>query len=167
MSTEHTAAEVEGWVAKMRQEISIEPLTQGDIRTPDQIIYQLERVDAVANKALWIVTQADKVRAAAAESLLRARASSQSNAEGKNAEARAAVVDLATEAERAEEAAAQIAYRYAKGLADLVDSRKSSLQTQSKLVLAAVQMAGGRGEADRGEAELEEIHLGDIVHVRG
>ncbi len=143
--TQHTAAEVEGWVAKMRQEIAIEPPTEGEIRTPDQIIYQLERVDSVANKALWIVTQADKVRAAAAETLLRARAAAQGNAEGKNAEARAAVVDLATEAERAEEAAAQIAYRYAKGLADLVDSRKSSLQTQSKLVLAAVQMAGGPG----------------------
>lgn len=139
----HTAAEVEGWVAQMRKEIAIDPPAPGEIRTPDQIIQQLELVDSVANKALWIVKEADKVRADAAESLLQARARAQSSAEGKNAADRAAAVDLATEAQRGEEQAAQIAYRYAKGLADLVDSRKSSLQTQAKLVLATVQLAVG------------------------
>lgn len=145
--TDHppTAADVEGWVAKMRQEIAIKPPTQDDIRTPDQIIHQLELVDSVANNALWIVKEADKVRGDAAEMLLRAKSKAQASAEGRNAEARAAAVDLATEQERAEEAAAQVAYRYAKGLADLVDARKSSLQTQSKLVLATYQLAPGRG----------------------
>lgn len=137
----HTAAEVEGWVAKMRQEIAIEPPAPGTVRTPDQIIHQLELVDSVANKALWIVKEADRVRGDAAEVLLRARSKAQATVEGKNAAERTAAVDLATEQERAEEAAAQIAYRYAKGLADLVDSRKSSLQTQSKLVLATYQLA--------------------------
>ncbi|WP_336653050.1 MULTISPECIES: hypothetical protein [unclassified Leucobacter] len=140
-ATPHTAAEVEGWVAKMRQEIAIEPPAPGTIRTPDEIIFQLERVDSVANKALWIVKEADRVRGDAAEVLLRAKSKAQAGAEGKNAAERTAAVDLATEQERAEEAAAQIAYRYAKGLADLVDSRKSSLQTQSKLVLATYQLA--------------------------
>lgn len=139
--TAHTPAEVEGWVAKMRAEIRIAPPAPGEIRTPDEIVFQLERVDAVASDALWTVTAADKVRAAAAEALLKARARALGSAVGKNAEARAAEVDLATEAERNAEAAAQIAYRYAKGLADLVDSRKSSLQTQSKLVLATYQLA--------------------------
>ncbi|PRI10946.1 hypothetical protein [Leucobacter massiliensis] len=139
--TPHTAAEVEGWVAKMRKEIAIEPPAPGEVRTPDEIANQLELVESVANKALWIVKEADKVRADAAEVLLRARSKAQVAAEGKNAAERAAAVDLATEQERAEEAAAQIAYRYAKGLADLVDSRKSSLQTQSKLVLATYQLA--------------------------
>lgn len=139
----HTAAEVEGWVAQMRKEIAIDPPAPGEIRTPDQIIQQLELVDSVANKSLWIVKEADKVRAESAESLLQARARAQSSAEGKNAADRAAAVDLATEAQRGEEQAAQIAYRYAKGLADLVDSRKSSLQTQAKLVLATVQLAVG------------------------
>lgn len=138
----HTAADVEGWVAKMRQEIAFEPPAPGEVRTPDQIIHQLELVDSVANKSLWIVKEADKVRGDAAEVLLRARAKAQGQAEGKTAADRNAAVDLATEDERAAEAAAQIAYRYAKGLADLVDSRKSSLQTQSKLVLATYQMAG-------------------------
>lgn len=137
----HTAAEVEGWVAQMRKEISIQPPAPGEIRTPDQIVEQLERVDSVAANALWIVKEADKVRSAASASLLRARATAQATAEGKNAEARAAAVDLATADERAAEADAQIAYRYAKGLADLVDSRKSSLQTQAKLVLATYQIA--------------------------
>lgn len=139
----HTAAEVEGWVVQMRKEIAIDPPAPGDIRTPDQIIQQLELVDSVANKALWIVKESDKVRADAAEALLQARARAQSSAEGKTAADRAAAVDLATEAQRGEEQAAQIAYRYAKGLADLVDSRKSSLQTQAKLVLATVQLAVG------------------------
>lgn len=141
MSVQHTAAEVEGWVAQMRKEIAIEPPAPGDIRTPDQIIHQLELVDSVANKALWIVKEADKVRADAAEGLLKARAVAQGKAEGKTAADRTAAVDLATESEQSGESAAQIAYRYAKGLADLVDSRKSSLQTQSKLVLATYQMA--------------------------
>lgn len=138
----HTAAEVEGWVAQMRKEIAIEPPAPGDIRTPDQIIHQLELVDSVANKALWIVKEADKVRADASEDLLKARAVAQGKAEGKTAADRTAAVDIATESQLAEESAAQIAYRYAKGLADLVDSRKSSLQTQAKLVLATVQLAG-------------------------
>lgn len=137
----HTAAEVEGWVAKMRKDIAIEPPAPGTIRTPDEIINQLELVDSVANHALWIVKEADRVRGDAAEVLLRARSKAQATAEGKNAAERTAAVDLATAQERAEEAAAQIAYRYAKGLADLVDSRKSSLQTQSKLVLATYQLA--------------------------
>lgn len=128
----------------MRKEIAIEPPAPGEVRTPDQIIHQLELVDSVANMALWIVKEADRVRGDASEVLLRAKSKAQGTAEGKNAEARAAAVDLATEQERAEEAAAQIAYRYAKGLADLVDSRKSSLQTQSKLVLATYQLATGQ-----------------------
>ncbi|WP_427870574.1 hypothetical protein [Leucobacter luti] len=138
----HTAAEVEGWVARMRQEIAIEPPAPGELRTPDDIVHQLELVDSVANKALWIVKEADRVRGDAAEVLLRVKAKAQATVEGKNAEQRAAAVDIATEAERAEESAAQISYRYAKGLADLVDSRKSSLQTQAKLVLATYQLAG-------------------------
>lgn len=137
-----TPLEVEGWVAQMRKEIAFEPPAPGEIRTPDQIIHQLEVVDSVANKALWVVKEADKVRADAAAETLRARAAAQGKAEGKTAADRTAAVDLATEVERAAEAAAQIAYRYAKGLADLVDSRKSSLQTQSKLVLATFQLAG-------------------------
>lgn len=125
----------------MRQEIAIEPPAPGTIRTPDEIIHQPELVDSVANHALWIVKEADKVRGDAAEVLLRAKSKAQGEVEGKTAADRAAAVDLATQQERAEEAAAQIAYRYAKGLADLVDSRKSSLQTQSKLVLATYQLA--------------------------
>ena len=140
--TSHTPAEVEGWVAQMRKEISIEPPAPGEVRTPDEIVQQLELVDSVAAKALWIVKEADKVRAQASEALVKARAVAQGRAEGKNAEARSSAVELATEEERAAESAAQIAYRYAKGLADLVDSRKSSLQTQSKLVLATYQLAG-------------------------
>jgi len=141
VTTRHTPADVEGWVAQMRQEISIEPPAPGEIRTPDQIMHQLELVDSVAGKALWIVKEADKVRGEASERLLRARAAAQGEAEGKTAADRAAAVDLTTADERAMESAAQIAYRYAKGLADLVDSRKSSLQTQSKLVLATYQLA--------------------------
>lgn len=139
----HTAAEVEGWVAQMRKEIAIDPPTPSTIRTPDQIMYQLELVDSVANKALWIVKEADKVRATASKVLLEARAIAQGAAEGKTVAERAASVDLSIADETAESEAAQIAYRYAKGLADLVDSRKSSLQTQAKLVLATYQLAGG------------------------
>lgn len=139
--TEHTATEVEGWVAQMRNEISIQPPSPGDIRTPDQIMGQLELVDSIAGNALWIVKEADKVRADAAESLLQARAKAQGTAEGKTVADRTAAVELETASERADEAAAQIAYRYAKGLADLVDSRKSSLQTQAKLVLATMQLS--------------------------
>lgn len=141
--TTHTAEEVEGWVAQMRKEIAIEPPAPGEIRTPDQIMHHLELVDSVANKALWIVKEADKVRAAASKSLLEARAIAQGTADGKTVAERSAAVDLATAAESEESEAAQIAYRYAKGLADLVDSRKSSLQTQAKLVLATYQLAGG------------------------
>lgn len=126
----------------MRQEIAIEPPAPGELRTADQVMQQLELVDSVAAKALWVVKEADRVRADAAENLLRARAQSQGVAEGKTAADRTAAVDLSVETERTAEAAAQVAYRYAKGMADLLDSRKSSLQTQAKLVLAEMQLSG-------------------------
>lgn len=141
--TTHTAVEVEGWVAQMRQEMAIEPPTSNTIRTPDQIMQQLELVDSVANKALWILNKADKVRSAAKKALLLAKSKAKSTAEGKTVADREAAVAVATVDEAAELEAAQIAYRYAQGLADLVDNRKSSLQTQAKLVLATYQMAGG------------------------
>ncbi|WP_449278026.1 hypothetical protein [Leucobacter sp. GX24907] len=137
----HTAAEVEGWVAKMRKEIAFEPPAPGTIVTPDQITFELRVLDDKAGKTLWIVKEADKLRADTAELLLRARAKARGAAEGKTAADREAAIDIATEQERAEAEAAQIAYRYAKGMADLVDARKSSLQTQSKLVLASMQLA--------------------------
>lgn len=139
-----TPADVEAWVARMRQEVAVEPPAPGDVRTADQVMHQLELVDSVAAKALWVVKEADRVRADAAENLLRARAKAQGTVEGKTAADRAAAVDLSVEAERAAEAAAQVAYRYAKGMADLLDSRKSSLQTQAKLVLAEMQLAGAQ-----------------------
>lgn len=140
--TEYTAAEVEGWVASLRQEIAIAPPTPGGVRTPDQILFALEHVDSVAANAVRVVKDADKLRAATAESLLRARARARAAATGKNSEERAAEVDVAVADERAAASAAQIAYRYARDVADLIDSRKSSLQTQAKLVLATYQLAG-------------------------
>ncbi|WP_449281222.1 hypothetical protein [Leucobacter sp.] len=140
--TELSAEVVEGWVASMRQEVVIEAPTPGGVRTPDQIIRDLEKVDEVAAQALRVVKEADKVRAAAAETLLKARAAAEQSAVGRTAAARKAHADLAVAEERAELELARIAYRYAQGLADLLDSRRSSLQTQSKLVLATVQMAG-------------------------
>lgn len=137
-----TAAEVEGWVASIRQEVAIEPPAPGGVRTPDQVIHDLEQVDAVAAQALRVVKEADKVRADAAEKLLRARLRAEQLAEGRTVADRKAHVDAAVAEERAELELARIAYRYAQGLADLLDSRRSSLQTQSKLVLATMQMAG-------------------------
>ena len=137
-----TAAEVEGWVASIRQEVAIEPPAPGGVRTPDQVIHDLEQVDAVAAQALRVVKEADKVRADAAEKLLRARLRAEQSAEGRTVADRKAHVDAAVAEERAELELARIAYRYAQGLADLLDSRRSSLQTQSKLVLATMQMAG-------------------------
>lgn len=139
----HTAAEVEGWVAQMRKELAIEPPTSSTIRTPDQIMTQLELADSVANKALWIVNKADKVRASAKKELLEAKARAKVTAEGKTQADRDAAVNAATSEEAAELENAQIAYRYAQGLADLVDNRKSSLQTQAKLVLTTYQISGG------------------------
>ncbi len=141
MTVQHTADEVEGWVAQMRKEISFEPPAPGEIVTPDRITYELRVLDDKAGKTLWIVKQADKLRQHAAEALLKARAHARTTVEGKNQADRDAAIDLATESERVEHEAAQIAYRYAKGMADLVDARKSSLQTQAKLVLATMQLA--------------------------
>ncbi len=141
MTATHSAADVEGWVAQMRKEISFEPPTAGEVVTPDRITYELRVLDDKAGKTLWIVKQADKLREATGEALLKARARARGTVEGKNEGDRDAAIALATETERAEHEAAQIAYRYAKGMADLLDSRKSSLQTQAKLVLAAMQLS--------------------------
>ncbi|PRI11911.1 hypothetical protein [Leucobacter massiliensis] len=137
-----SAADIEGWVASMRQELAIGAPAPGGVRTPDQILHELERVDGVAAQAIRVVKEADKVRAATSEALVLARAKTTGRVQGATAAERAAALDLEIAEERVANAAAQIAYRYAKDLADLVDSRKSSLQTQAKLVLATYQLAG-------------------------
>lgn len=137
-----TAVEIEGWVASMRQEIAIEPPAPGDIRTPDQIVFELERADAVAARALYVVKEADKVRARTAEQLVKATAQAELAATGSTAAVRAAFVKNSVAEVRAEAELAKVSYRYAQGLAALLDSRKSSLQTQAKLVLATYQLAG-------------------------
>ncbi|KKI16398.1 MULTISPECIES: hypothetical protein [unclassified Leucobacter] len=140
--TEFTAEQVEGWVASMRQELAIVPPAPGGVRTPDEILFALEQVDSVAAQAIRVVKEADKVRGDTAEALVLARARARGTVQGKTEAERSAALDLAVAEERVANTAAQIAYRYAKDLADLVDSRKSSLQTQAKLVLASFQLAG-------------------------
>lgn len=116
------------------------------IRTPDSIVADIEAVDAMLNRALRGLHDADLLRgekkrvldAAAARARLEAR-----QHEGTVPE-RNAIAQISVESEQWEADLAETTYRYMKSTADWLESRKSSLQTQSKLILATYQLGRGK-----------------------
>lgn len=136
--------EVEAAANKIRKTAAPTILPPGEIKTMDDIIRELEIIDRETNLALRLVRDADKIRANAKADLRRQVANmqvAQKGVKGTAAEKSAAVV-VAVEEQQVTADVADVAYRYAKATAEWLEGRKSSLQTQSKLVQATYQMAG-------------------------
>lgn len=134
-------AELEAWSNWVRERSAVKPVS-GQIKTPDSIITDLETLKYLAAQNVMIVREADKTRRSAKKALKRARLLALKGASGKDAETRALEADVACEAEWDAADAADIAYDYAKFVAQLVYENKSSVQTQAKQVELTYQLAG-------------------------
>lgn len=141
-----TPEAVEAAANQMRAQARPPEPSRGDqqIKTPDDIIYELEVVEHELNMAVRMVRDADKQRANAKAVLRRAVAKAQfaQKANGGTAAEKSARVVEAVEDEQVAVDVADVTYRFAKSTADWLEGRKSSLQTQAKLVMATLQLAG-------------------------
>ncbi|WGD38496.1 hypothetical protein [Lysinibacter sp. HNR] len=135
--------EIEQWASWIREKATKKPPEPGTIKTPDSIIQDLDELVYLAGQNVLILHEADWTRTTAKRELAKAEALASQGLTG-TAAARAAAVLLATHEEREAAEIADIAYRYAKSCADLVESRKSAVQTQSKQVEVTYQLAGSR-----------------------
>lgn len=142
-STEHVTSEA----SFERKETAPRALPQGQqVRTPDNIIADLEQVDRMLNRSVRLLRDADDIRASAESALRRAQAKARLEVKGERATVaeKDALVAQKVEAEQSAFDVAEIAYRYARDTGRWLEGRKSSLQTESKLVLATYQVASYR-----------------------
>lgn len=138
----HAPAEIEEWAENLRKRIA-KPLPQrGVIKTPDSIIEDLEVVQYVAGQNVAVLREADRTRRAARRALAKAVAKAHKSATGKTVDDKKAEVEIATEAEADAVENAEIAYTYAKSIAELTETTKSAVQTQSKQVELTYSLAG-------------------------
>lgn len=114
----------------------------GQIKTPDDIIADLEFAKHAAGKAALIIRDADKTRRAvrrrhAIEHGKALRASAGKSAEIREADAAAATEELLQLVDVSE-----IAYTFARDVARTVEGSVSAVQTQSKMIAITFQLAG-------------------------
>jgi hypothetical protein len=113
----------------------------GQIKTPDSIIADLEAVKVAAAHNVLIVREADRTRRAAKRIHARARLKALKNAQG-TVDDRKAEADVVAMAEWEIADNAEVAYEYARSVAQLVRDRTSAIQTQAKQVELTYQLAG-------------------------
>lgn len=136
-------AEIEKEVEFIRRRAAPKPV-QGQIKTPDMIVAELEELKYLAGLNTLVVRKADVTRKEAKRLEMRARALAVKRATGRDAETRRLQVEAMAEAQIDQAEDAQIAYGYAKSVAQLVFENKSSVQTQFRAVELTYQMAGYR-----------------------
>lgn len=141
----HAPAEIEDWSENLRKRIAKPMPQQGVIKTPDSIIHDLDVVQYVAGQNVAVLREADRTRRAARRSLAKAVAHAQKAATGKTVDARKAEIEIATAVEADATEDAEIAYTYAKSIAELTETTKSAVQTQARQVEITYQLAGRRG----------------------
>jgi hypothetical protein len=140
-----TADRIREWTAAMRQETAVRPPRPGMVKTPDDIVRELDVVDHNLNRGLFVLRRADELRARKQDELAKASILARKAALGTIPDKAAYVEEhTAEETEAAQDA--ELAYRYARSTTDWMDKRKSSLQTQAKLVIATMQEAALRRE---------------------
>jgi len=138
----HPPEEIEEWAENLRKRIAKPIPQQGVIKTPDSIIEDLEMVQYVAGQNVAVLREADRTRRSARRALAKAVARAHKAATGKTVDDKKAEVEIATEAEADLVENAEIAYTYAKSIAELTETTKSAVQTQSKQVELTYGLAG-------------------------
>ncbi|WP_230670947.1 hypothetical protein [Rathayibacter sp. Leaf248] len=112
------------------------------IKTPDDVIDELDAVHDVLADVLVIVRDADKTKRASKAALERRKATLKGTVAGSTQAARDAAITLETAELQDRVDAAEIAYDYAKGLASLAEKRQSAVQTQARLVESTMSGSG-------------------------
>ncbi|ALJ20399.1 hypothetical protein [Microbacterium sp. No. 7] len=146
----HSPAEIEEWAELVRRRIVRQPPRPGTVKTPDSIIEDLEHLKYAAGQNVVILREAERMRSAARRALARAQAAAQRTAreeaktEKLTVDEKAARVEELTEALADAVEVAEIAYNYARRVAELTESAKSTTQTQSKQVEITYALAGSR-----------------------
>jgi hypothetical protein len=135
-------AQIEKWTDWVAARAGQKPPESGQIKTPDSIIADLELMGHLAAQNVRILREGDKTRRAARRLHARARLVAVKAATGKDADTRKLEAEVATEAEWEAADNAEIAYEYAKSVAELVRSRTSAVQTMAKQVELTFQLAG-------------------------
>jgi hypothetical protein len=139
-----TPNDVEVWADYVQERVTPKQVGDDVIYGPEWVIRKLEEVSAAAGTALLTVKAADRVRRAAARELAKAKAKAQTDATATRMPAadRPGWVAAATQKEADYEAVCRGAYDYAKAVSELVDKRRSSIQTIAKMVEATYSTAG-------------------------
>lgn len=140
----HSPAEIEEWSENLRRRIARKMPEPGTVKTPDSIIADLDMVVYVAGQNVAVLKEAERTVRAARRTLAKAIARATKAAEGKTVAEREAEVEIATEAEADAAENAEIAFNYAKRIADLTETTKSATQTQAKQVEITYSLAGSR-----------------------
>jgi hypothetical protein len=129
--------------------VRLAPLpVQGQIKTPDDVIEDLEVAKHMAAKSALIIRDADKTKRVLARLHAIAhgkalRSSTAKSAELREADAFEVSLDLRTALD-----AAEVAYDFARAVAKSVEQSTSALQTQAGMVKVTYGLAGtGRGES--------------------
>lgn len=136
-------AQIESWCEYVNQRVAPKQAPAvGQIKTPDSIVQDLEMLGHLASQNVRILREADRTRRAVKRMLTRARLTARAGTTGKDADTRAEEVAVASMAEWEISDNAEVAYEYAKNLAQLTRDRTSAVQTQSKQVELTYHLAG-------------------------
>lgn len=139
-------SEIEADAEWVRIRLAPRPV-EGQIKTPDDIISDLETAKYMAARSAVIIRDADKTKRAVARlhSLAHGKALKLSTA--KSAELREADAAAATEELRMALDAAEVAYTFARDVARSVESSTSAVQTQAAMVKVTFGLAGSGRES--------------------
>lgn len=139
-------AELEAEAEYVRARLAPKPVV-GQIKTPDDIIEDLEWAKHLAARSSVIIRDADKAKRALSRihSIAHGKALKASTA--KSAELREADAFAATEESRAALDAAEIAYQFARDVARSVEASTSAVQTQASMVKVTYGLAGSGRES--------------------
>lgn len=114
----------------------------GQIKTPDDVIEDLEVAKHLAAKCALTIKDADKTKRAVTRVTMIAHGKALRASDGKSAELREADAFDATEALHELQDNAEIVYDFARNVAKSVEQSTSALQTQAKMVAITYGLAG-------------------------
>lgn len=134
-------ADIESEVEFIRRRAARRPV-EGQIKTPDDIVRELEDLKYLAGLNTLVLRKAAVTRKANRKRALKAKALAAKRANGKDAKTRELQIEVIAAAQIDALEDAEIAYDYAKSVAQLVYENKSSVQTQAKQVELSYQLAG-------------------------
>lgn len=125
----------------VRSRLSPQPV-EGMLKTPDEMIDDLEWSKYGTGRIALVIKDADKARRKAKRAHDGARAAALKASTAKSADLREADAELACAVEREAAEEAEIVYDFAKNVARSVESSASQTQTQARLVQAQLGLAG-------------------------